>query len=153
MRHGLRSVLNAANLSTPLGLLVAAAGRARLRRGPEALLIAEGYRLPLPAAGAFTVGSVVIVPRGGLADLERRTPTVLAHEAEHAWQYAACLGLPFLPLYALASGWSWLRTGDPWSRNVFERDAGLAVGGYTENAATNAGLRKLTRPLRRTPTP
>lgn len=141
--HRVRAIGNALNLSTPLGLIVATAGRAHLRRGPEALLIAEDYRLPLPVAGAFTVGNVVIIPKGRLADLERRNPTVLAHEAEHAWQYAACLGLPFLPLYALASGWSWLRAGDPWSRNVFERDAGLEVGGYVEHPATNAGLRKL----------
>ena len=37
-----------------------------------------------------------------------------------------------LVLYALASAWSWLRTGDPASRNVFERHAGLKEGGYIE---------------------
>ena len=45
---------------------------------------------------------------------------------------ACWLGLPFLPAYAVASAWSWARTGDPWSRNAFERRAGLAAGGYRE---------------------
>jgi hypothetical protein len=36
-------------------------------------------------------------------------------------------------LYVLASAWSLLRTGDPASRNIFERLAGLADGGYTEH--------------------
>jgi hypothetical protein len=35
-------------------------------------------------------------------------------------------------LYLAAAGWSWLRTGDFASRNVFERRAGLADGGYRE---------------------
>jgi hypothetical protein len=142
-RHRVRAVGNALNLSTPLGLLIAVAGRAKLRRGPEALVIAEDYRLPLPKAGAFTVGGVVLVPHGRLDAAESRQPGTAAHEAEHSWQYFWCLGLPFLPFYALASGWSWLRTGDAWSRNVFERDAGLARGGYVEQPATNAGLRRI----------
>ena len=29
--------------------------------------------------------------------------------------------------------WSWLRTGDFASRNVFERNAGLAIGGCREH--------------------
>ena len=145
--HRVRAVGNAINLSTPLGLLVAVAGRARLRRGPEALLVAEDYRLPLPRAGAFTVGNVVVVPQGRLADIERQQPGTLAHEARHSWQYFWCLGLPFLPLYAVASAWSWLRTGDPWSGNLFERDAGLGRGGYVENAATNQGWRRIGRAL------
>ncbi len=146
--HWARAFGNAANLSTVLGLAVAAAGRARLSRGPEALVVAEEYRLPLPKAGAFTVGNVVLVPRGTLAGLEARQPGTLAHEARHSWQYFWCLGLPFLPLYAVASGWSWLRRGDPASGNWFERDAGLARGGYLERPATNAGLRQLARVLR-----
>lgn len=146
--HRVRAVGNAVNLTTPLGLLVALAGRSRLRAGPEGLLIAEGYRLPLPRAGAFTVGNVVLVPRGRLATVEANQPGTLAHESRHAWQYLWCLGLPFLPLYALASGWSWLRRGDPASGNVFERDAGLVSGGYPERPVSNAGFRRLGRSLR-----
>ena len=55
---------------------------------------------------------------------------MLLHEERHSWQYAACLGLPMLPLYGLAAGWSYLRGGDPGVHNAFERLAGLEDGGY-----------------------
>jgi hypothetical protein len=145
--HLLRAAGNALNLTTGLGLVVALAGRARVRRGPQVLLVAEGYRLPVPRAGAFTIGGIVIVPRGTLAGVEAGHPGTLQHEAVHSWQYFWCLGLPFLPLYALASGWSWLRRGDPASGNWFERNAGLARGGYLEAPVTNAGLRAIGRAL------
>ena len=51
------------------------------------------------------------------------------------------LGLPFLPAYALAAAWSMWRTGDPASRNVFERRASLALGGYIERPVVR-GLRR-----------
>ncbi|MFT4108193.1 hypothetical protein [Propionicimonas sp.] len=146
--HRVRAAGNAVNLSTAAGLVVALAGRASVRSGPEGLLIAEGYRLPLPRAGAFTVGNVVVVPHGLLAGVEVRQPGTLAHEAVHSWQYFWCAGLPFLPLYGLASAWSWLRRGDPASGNGFERGAGLARGGYTERPVTNAGLRRIAALLR-----
>ncbi len=116
------------NLSTPLGFLVAAAGRATLSRGPDGLFLARGYRLPVPAAPAFTIGNVVLL-RIDDAALARR-PRLLAHEGRHATQYAWCVGPVMLPLYGLAAAWSWLRCGDPATRNVFERLAGLADGGY-----------------------
>jgi hypothetical protein len=131
----LRQVVNLINLSTPLGLLIARVAGTRLAHGPDGLLLAYGYRLALPSNSAFTVGNVVLL-RGGESVLEHR-PTLLAHEARHASQYAVCVGPMMWPLYALAAGWSWVRTGDPASRNVFERRAGLADGGYRE------------RPLRR----
>ncbi len=145
--HWVRAAGNAVNLSTVVGLAIAAAGRSTLRRGPEALVVAEGYRLALPKAGAFTVGNVVLVPHGLLAGAEARHPGTLAHEARHSWQYFWCLGLPFLPLYAAAAGWSWLRRGDPASGNWFERDAGLARGGYAEAPVSNAGFRRIARAL------
>jgi hypothetical protein len=124
----LRQVVNAVTLATPAGLLVAVAGGARPRRGPGGLLLAPGYRLPVPPAPAFTVGNVVVV-RAGREDLLRRS-RVLRHEARHATQYACCGGLPMVPLYLVAAAWSWLRCGDPASYNAFERLAGLADGGY-----------------------
>ncbi len=137
MRGSLRTrqVVNVINLSTPLGLLVAALGRCRFQRGPDGLILARGYRLPVPPAPAFTLGNVVMLK---LSD-ERlaRRPKLLTHESRHATQYAWCLGVVMLVLYALAAFWSWTRTGDPASRNVFEVRAGLADGGYRE------------RPLRR----
>lgn len=136
------------NLSTPAGLLVARAAGARLRRGPWGLVFAEGYRWPIPRAGAFTIGNVVLTP-STMDALERLQPGVTAHENEHAWQYLWLLGLPFLPVYAALSGWSWLRTGDPASANLLERQAGLGIGGYTERPVTNAGMKRLRDLARR----
>ncbi|NMD45760.1 MAG: hypothetical protein GYA85_03215 [Propionibacterium sp.] len=140
----LRRAGNLVNLSTPLGLLIAAVGAARRRPGPNGLTLAEGYAIPFPPAGSFTVGNVVITPLT-FAALTARQPEVMEHEDAHAWQYLCCGGLPFLPLYALAAGWSWLRTGDVASANPFERAAGLARGGYREAPVSNAGFRTLAR--------
>lgn len=121
----MRQVVNLANLSTPLGLLVALAGRARVSRGPDGLLLAKGFRLRVRAP-AFTIGNVVVVDDTMLG----RRPRLLLHEARHATQYACCLGPVLLPLYLLAALWSWLRCRNPSSYNVFEVRAGLADGGY-----------------------
>lgn len=131
----LRAVVNWANLSTPAGLLlarVAATGAHPIERG---LWLAAGYHWAVPVAPAFTLGNVILVrahpvlagdPRAGIS------AKLLGHEDRHATQYAFCGG-PALPvLYLVAAGWSWLRTGDYASRNVFERRAGLASGGYQE---------------------
>jgi hypothetical protein len=123
-----RRALNTLNGATLLGLAVAAAGRARVAPGPRGLLVATGYRLRVPPRRAFTVGDVVLT-RYDPGWLEAR-PRLLVHEERHTWQYAACLGLPMLPLYALAAAWSWLRTGDPGRANAFEVLAGLEDGGY-----------------------
>jgi hypothetical protein len=123
-----RKVLNAVNGSTVLGRLVAKVGGAETGRGPRGLVLATGYRLTLPRARAFTVGDVVLT-RHRPGWLEAR-PRLLAHEERHSWQYAACLGLPMLPMYFLSAGWSLLRAGDVATRNPFERLAGLEDGGY-----------------------
>ena len=115
-----------------------------MRRGPRGLFLAEGYRWAFPRAGAFTVGNVVVTART-LQQLEELMPGALDHEDAHAWQYLVTLGLPFLPLYGTAALWSWLRTGDWASGNLFERHAGLARGGYPERPVTNEGLRRLGR--------
>lgn len=135
----IRNLANMVNLSTPLGLALALAGRGRLRR-TSGLWVADRLNLPLPNASAMTVGSVVLVPKRTLEETQTRIPGLLAHEDEHAWQWAVCLGLPFIPLYFAAVGWSTLRCGDRASANVFERQAGLTLGGYTERPK---------RPLRR----
>lgn len=126
-----RHVLNWVNLSTPLGLLLAGVGGARIRRGPGRSILADYYRWTFPAGGAFTVGDVVIT-RHDLDLLAARHPALLGHELTHSRQWAACLGLPFLPLYAASMGWSWLRTGDRAARSIFERHAGLDSGGYAD---------------------
>jgi hypothetical protein len=124
-RFRLRQLVNAANLSTVAGLGVAKALGASLEAGPDGLVLARGAGGSFPRAAAFTLGNVVVL----------RTdpgPDLLRHEARHATQWAWCVVL-FLPLYAAAVAWSWIRTGDHWSRNIFEQRAGLAEGGYRAN--------------------
>ncbi|YCK80432.1 hypothetical protein M1D89_15190 [Arthrobacter sp. D3-18] len=127
----LRQIANVLNLSTPLGLAVAAVSRSTVSHGPRGLLIAAGYNWKLPHAGAFTVGNVVLyrAPHG----VAGTNTVLLGHEERHSTQYAYCLGLPFLALYGVAAGWSMLRSGNPASRNFFERQAGLVAGGYMDN--------------------
>lgn len=135
-----RQVINVINLSTPLGLLAALLGRARIERAADGLLVAKGYRLRVPPAPAFTLGNVVLLR---LTDEQlARRPQLLAHEARHSTQYAWCIGPVLLPLYFLAAGWSWLRCRDFAWHNVFERLAGLADGGY---AAPSPGGRRNKR--------
>ncbi|MDQ0146467.1 MULTISPECIES: hypothetical protein [Pseudarthrobacter] len=129
----LRRAANLLNGSTLAGLAVALAARTHIRHGPRGLIIAAGYRWRLPFAGAYTLGNVVLC-RGTAEDLLSR-PALLGHEERHCSQYAWCLGLPFIPLYLVAAGWSVLRTGNPGTANIFERRAGLAAGGYPLRAA------------------
>lgn len=126
----LRWTLNWLNGSTLLGLLAARIGGCEIRPAANGLIFAHFYSPRLPHAAAFTVGCVVLF-RAGPEEVAGR-PKLVAHEARHSTQYALCLGLPFLPAYFLAAGISWLLSGDPASRNPFERAAGLHDGGYAE---------------------
>lgn len=122
---------NFVNLTTPAGLLVAKIGRAKIRRGPGGLFLCEGYQLKFPIAGAFTIGNVLTT--GSTWDtMVSRFPHLLEHEEGHTWQYLACIGLPFYPLYGVCTLYSVLRTGDRAAQNYFERAAGLTIGGYTD---------------------
>lgn len=123
-----RTVVNWMNLSTPLGLLVARLGGATVVRHGRGTWLATGYRHGFPAAGAFTLGSVICT-RHDTAWLAAR-PRLLRHEDRHCTQYAFCLGPVMLPLYAVAVAVSWVVAGDHASHNPFERLAGLADGGY-----------------------
>jgi hypothetical protein len=129
--QALKLVVNVVNLSTLAGLLVGLIGRARFSRGPRGLLFATGYKLGFPIANAFTIGNTVLT-RNDRVWLDSR-PLLVKHEERHSWQYLCLIGLPMLPLYVVAAGWSWLRTGDFASRNLFERLAGLVDGGYVEH--------------------
>ncbi|WP_199711124.1 hypothetical protein [Tessaracoccus antarcticus] len=140
----LRNIGNVANLSTPLGLLVAIGGRGRFTV-VDGLLVAESVTLRGVTASAMTIGSVVLVPRQTLAEARARIPGLLEHEGRHAHQWAYCLGLPFIAAYGVATGWSWLRSGDRATVNVFEMQAGLALGGYPsrETRPLGEGVRAL----------
>src|SRR5215831_17871194 len=101
-----------------------------LARAEDGLLVAVAYRLAVPPAPAFCLGNVIVTRLD--ADGVGGAGPLLAHEARHATQFACCGGVAMLPLYFLAAGVSWLLTGDFGSRNIFERRAGLAAGGYAE---------------------
>jgi hypothetical protein len=135
--QALKLVWNTVNLSTVAGAIVGLIGRARFSRGPRGLFYATGYRLGFPVAGAFTIGNLILT-RHDRAYFDER-PILVRHEERHSWQYFCLLGLPMLPLYVLASGWSFLRTGCPASRNPFERLASLTDGNYDEKPVRPLG--------------
>ncbi|MFC6160785.1 hypothetical protein [Kribbella jiaozuonensis] len=120
---------NFLNLSTLAGAFVGVLGRAKFTRGPRGLYFANGYKLGFPVAGAFTIGNVVLSKhnRSYFDDA-----ALVRHEERHSWQYFCLIGLPMLPLYVVGVVISFLLTGDPASRNPFERLANLKEGGYVE---------------------
>jgi hypothetical protein len=128
VHEGLRAWINLANGSTLAGLAVAGLGRARVTRSTDRLFLGTGYRLPVPPAPAFCLGNVIVTR---LDELDPGS-ALFRHEARHATQYAYCGGVLMVPLYLLAAAASWALTGDFGARNVFERRAGLAAGGYTD---------------------
>ena len=142
--YRVRLVANLLNGSTAAGILVATADRARPTRAADGLVVAVRYRLPVPQALAFCLGNVIVTRLD--ADAVGNAGSLLRHEARHATQFACCGGVVMLPLYFLAAGLSWLLTGDFAARNIFERRAGLAEGGYAERPL-RPGLRR--RPPRR----
>ncbi|GAB1694764.1 hypothetical protein [Krasilnikovia sp. M28-CT-15] len=143
--HVARTVLTAVNGTTAAGLLVALASRARLRRGRDGVLIAEGYRYRMPPATCCTVGSVIITRRTATWLLDDARAELFAHESRHASQYAV-LGPLFWPAYWLSCGWSYALTGSYGARNPFERHAGLAAGGYRELPLRPWAARLFTAP-------
>ncbi|HEU4335146.1 MAG TPA: hypothetical protein VFT32_11675 [Candidatus Eisenbacteria bacterium] len=69
-----------------------------------------------PGSAAVTLGHVV------LAMTQRDLEESRAHERVHVRQYERW-GPLFLPAYALASLWAWVRGRDPYTGNRFEREA------------------------------
>lgn len=133
----MKLVGNVLNLSTLAGVVVGVIGRARFSRGPRGLVYATGYKLGFPVASAFTVGNLIVSKHDRQYFEER--PVLVKHEERHSWQYFCLVGLPMLPLYLVAAGWSWLRTGDFASRNLFERLADLKDGNYAERPVRPIG--------------
>ena len=137
MRPGQRRPIGQVDPRPRAGLGLAALGGARVTRGADRLLVGTGYRLPVPPAPAFCLGNVIVTR---LQELDPSS-ALFRHEERHATQYACCGGVVMVPLYLAAAAVSWTLTGDTGCRNVFERQAGLADGGYTD---------KPLRPARRT---
>ncbi|SDY09024.1 hypothetical protein SAMN05444365_101631 [Micromonospora pattaloongensis] len=125
----LRTALTWANGTSVVGLALALAARTALRRGPDGVLLAGGYRFPAPKQPLFTIGSVIFTrtTAGWLSE----HPALVAHESRHVTHYAL-LGPLYWPVYWAASAYSAALTGDFFSRNVLERHAGLDAGGYGE---------------------
>ena len=144
-RHLARTVLTAVNGTTGVGLLLALAGGARIRRGRDGVLIAEGWRRAVPPATCFTVGSVIVTRETAQWLLADERAGLFGHEARHAGQYAV-LGPLFWPAYWAACGYSYAATGSWGARNVFERLAGLPSGGYPLDVPLRPWLARLTRP-------
>jgi hypothetical protein len=144
--YRVRLAANLLNGSTAAGILVAAAGRARLTRAADGLVVAVRYRLPIPQALAFCLGNVIVTRLD--TDAVGNAGSLFRHEARHATQFACCGGVVMLPLYFLAAGLSWLLTGDFAARNIFERRAGLAEGGYAERPLRPAFARLPSRGAR-----
>ena len=139
------------NGSTLAGLGVAALGGAAIARSVDGLFTGTGYRLPVPPAPAFCLGNVIVARGDGI---DPGSP-VFRHEARHATQFAWCGGVVMIPLYLAAAGVSWVLAGDFGARNVFERQAGLADGGYTDQPLRPV-LRRIiafSGPARRAPAP
>jgi hypothetical protein len=145
-RLRVRQAVNLANGSTLAGLGVAALGGAAIARSVDGLLLGTGYRLPVPPAPAFCLGNVIVTRADGI---DPGAP-VFRHEARHATQFAWCGGVVMIPLYLAAAGVSWALTGDFGARNVFERRAGLADGGYADKPLRTA-IRRVSGPGRRVP--
>ena len=115
--------------TTALGLLLLPAvrlGGGRVRRfagtieaegGLVGRLLARG--VPVRGILAFTLGHVVVARDRAAAEAWR------AHEHEHVRQCERW-GPLFLPAYAAASLWAWLRGGHPYRDNAFERAARAA---------------------------
>jgi hypothetical protein len=126
-----RRRLTLINGTTLTGLALAKAAKTTRVRTPDGIIVAGGYRLPVPRQTCFTVGSVILTRNdpGWLLAPERAE--LLGHEMRHAGQYAV-LGPLFWPAYWLACGYSYALTRSYGARNVFERRAGLQAGGYPE---------------------
>ena len=144
----MRQAVNLANGSTLAGLGVAALGCAAVSRSADGLFTGTGYRLPVPPAPAFCLGNVIMTRGDGIDP----GSALFGHEARHATQFACCGGLVMIPLYLAAAGVSWALTGDFGARNVFERRAGLADGGYTDKPLRRQ-LAWISGPGRRAPGP
>ncbi len=143
-RLRVRWAVNLVNGSTLVGLGVAALGGAAIARSGDGLFTGTGYRLPVPPAPAFCVGNVIVTRRDAIDPGSR----LFRHEARHATQFAWCCGVVMIPLYLAAAGVSWALTGDFGARNVFERLAGLADGGYADRPLRPA-FRRVSGPARR----
>jgi hypothetical protein len=115
--------------------------------GPQEVRIAPHYRLPVPGSTCFVIGDVIFCRKSADWLLDPPQSALLEHEVRHTYQYAP-LGPIYWPLYFASCAWSYAITGSAGARNVFERRAGLAGGGYRD-APVRLRPRALSRILER----
>ena len=104
--------------ATAIGAVLALACMARGARARvvDGVLEVSGVFPRRGHFGAITLGHVII----GLDD--SCLQACRAHEHVHVRQYERW-GVLFFPLYGAASAWAWMRGGDPYLDNHFEREA------------------------------
>lgn len=83
--------------------------------GWPAKLLCRGFPFCGPAA-AITLGHVV------LGASQHALDTTRSHERVHVRQYERW-GIFFVLAYPLAGAWAWLKGGNPYWDNIFERQA------------------------------
>ncbi len=83
--------------------------------GWPAKLLCRGFPFCGPAA-AITLGHVV------LGASQQALDTTRTHECVHVQQYARW-GIVFVLAYPLAGAWAWIKGGNPYWDNPFERQA------------------------------
>lgn len=126
--------------ATTLAVAWARAHGAAFVVGPDLFVECSGMRPGSYARGGTTIGNAWL--HGGLGGPQRRR-----HELRHADQYALLGTTAFAALYGLNA----LVTRNAPHRNVFERWAGLADGGYptgrtrTASRATSSSVEPSTR--------
>ena len=120
--------------ATTLAVAWARAHGATFVLGPDLFVECSGMRPGSYARGGTTIGNAWL--HGGLGGPERRR-----HELRHADQYALLGTTAFTALYGLNA----LVTRNRPHRNVFERWAGLADGGYAPAGPTTGRTRRASR--------
>lgn len=106
--------------NTLLGCVGALGGRGTWRQGEQICEVTGGWLAAWLSrkrrADAITLGDMVLYADESMASILR------AHEMVHVHQ-SRRWGPFFLPAYGLESLWQWLRTGDGYYNNRFERAA------------------------------
>jgi hypothetical protein len=130
--RAVRTVANAPVTVTAYVLAVAAGARCAWD-GREWVLVCTGPRAAIYGGGGTMYGGTFVTPA------QRPDACLLRHEARHADQYLLGIGDPtaFAFAYAVAEATKAATGGF----NVFERDAGLADGGYVPGTTCRAARR------------
>src|SRR6266542_3730161 len=112
----------------------------------------HAYRLrrAVNIANGSTLGGLLVAAVGRARFAPGPDGLTVAHRLRLPMRsYACCGGLVMLPMYGIAAAMSWMLTGSIGARNVFERRAGLADGGYQDSDLRPAVRRAIRKPGQR----